>query len=215
MALITCPYCGKQISSLAEVCPHCKAALTQRQQPAPAVQPTLGVPYQKSSSGKGGLTAFFVILGILLAAGAVLFFLKPWENSGDDFSANSRMSDVFYDDTTGGAGGTAVQPKVYNVTLNVSCKKNDHINIYDADILVDGKKLATLAHGTKDSYNIKLAEGSHKIEFRINGKHHFGGKNIYDPNVSGSFCEKTLVVASDKSVSYDILMDYFDTIVVK
>lgn len=114
MALISCPYCGKQVSSTAETCPHCNSALTsQYRQAASPVQPVYAAPYRKSGSGKGGIRALSVILGIVLAGAAVLLFsLKPWERSGNDIPAGGP-SNVFRDDTTGvrnngGTGAAAI-----------------------------------------------------------------------------------------------------------
>lgn len=54
----------------------------------------------------------------------------------------------------------------YNITLNIECVENLLFSRYDVDVLVDSKEIATLEHGSQDTYSIELTEGEHTISFK-------------------------------------------------
>ena len=91
----------------------------------------------------------------------------------------------------------------YRVTLHVDCRENLAINKYDVDVLVDGRRIATLGHGLRDDYDLELREGSHQVEFRVNGKT-IGGNDIYDPQDSGSFVNQSIRVSENETFSYRV-----------
>lgn len=153
-----------------------------------------------------------IIIGAVVAValiGLVLYFLvfkgKSGENAATPANNNAyARSDVYVPNEP--------EVKNYNVTLSVDCRENHNLNkANNADILIDGKFLVTHPHGTSAGYNVSLAEGSHKIEFRVNGKK-IGGADAYDKNDKGSYQIMTLNVTQDTVVSYYIKMTLRDNI---
>lgn len=217
MALISCPGCGGQVSDRAETCPRCGAPVAVRQSAVP-VQPVYNTPYRQS----GGKNK--VAVGIGIAAGVLVIVLiavslivgSAGSSPGEDVSAGG------FPNVSAGVGGTqnnsvGTQVNTYNVTLNVECEYNDFINHYDVDILIDGEPIATLAHGAADNYTLSLGEGTHRVEFRVNGKHKAitGGGDIYDPDKPETFSIKNILVSKDAEYSYRAKLVWGDGIEVE
>lgn len=203
MALISCENCGKQISDKAAACPHCGAARTPAtelnpiQSPAPVQSPA---PAPQQPKGNGKKVAIIVGAAVALLALIITVVVIATNHS-------SKPKGTIRDDSTGlavgGQGGydyydepvyTPEPVEYYDVTLNVELRANPVFNQDDVDILVDGDTIATLGHGFSDSYVESLSEGTHEIEFRINGK--------YDPVNAFTFCKKTVRVSDDETFSY-------------
>ncbi|MBD5129718.1 MAG: zinc-ribbon domain-containing protein [Ruminococcaceae bacterium] len=203
MALISCPKCGKQISSSAAACPHCGSGFVPEQPNVTAFerggwgeQPPIRANYMP------------VIIGVIVAVLAVLAIIFLLNGTGDNpqnavNNCASVPSGVYVPDS----------PEIanYNVTISVKCEKNSFMNKYDADILLDDKKLDTLMHGTSKDYSLTLSEGSHTIEFRMSGKH-WHGADLYQKDKPETFQVMTLNVNEDTEVAYYIEMALNDKI---
>lgn len=156
-----------------------------------------------------------IIVGAIIAAAltalAVYFFVlkgKGGENAFDPANNNAyARSDVYVPNKPDVNVTNEPKVKNYNVTLSVECRKNMKANKYDVDILVDGKFLDTLKHGTAKDYNVSLAEGSHKIEFRISGKD-INGDDLYQKTDSGSYQIMYLNVSENTDAAYYIEMKW-------
>lgn len=199
MALISCPKCGKQISSTASVCPHCGNNLVSEQPKVTSFQPDGMAGQAAANRSRTGPIIIGAVVVVALI-GLVLYFLvfkgKSGENAATPANNNAyAQSDVYVPE----------EPVVknYNVTLSVDCKKNMAMNKYDVNILVDGQLLDTLKHGTSNEYSLKLSEGSHKFEFRIAGKD-ITGKDLYQKNDPGSYQTMTYNVNENGTVMYYI-----------
>jgi hypothetical protein len=78
MALISCPECKKQVSTLASACPHCGCPISvSAQAPRPRAV-TQEAPSPKAGSGFGVGCLILVILA--LAVGGFLAFTNPTES---------------------------------------------------------------------------------------------------------------------------------------
>lgn len=204
MALISCPRCGGIVSDKAEECPHCGAPAASALNAAP-VQSVYAAPYQPKSGRKSkiavGLGVAAVVLLIVLIAVILIAGSGSDTGASEAGPAKALISSVVQNNNHNGAD---TQKNTYNVTLRVECEKNKFANQYDLDIFVDGDAIATLAHGETNEYALKLSEGTHKVEFRINGKHSFltGGGNIYDPDKPETFKVQYMRVSKDTAYSY-------------
>lgn len=206
MALISCPKCGKQISSTAAACPHCGSSF-EPEQPKVTVFQSDGMAGRSAANRPhtAPIIVGAIIAAALIALALYFFVFKGKENAFDPANNNAyARSDVYVPNEP--------EVKNYNVTLSVDCRENHNFNKNNnADILIDGKFLVTHPHGTSAEYNVSLAEGSHKIEFRVNGKK-IGGADAYDKNDKGSYQIMTLNVTQDTVVSYYIKMTLRDNI---
>ena len=170
LALFTCQ-CGKQISDRAEACPYCGRSIVSAE--ARTSSTGYGNPVQPAApvrqAAANGFQKLIIIIAAVIAAALIALItivLSKGEEENTSQTVNNTVSvasDVY----------TPEVPVInnYNVTLSVDCRKNITANQYDVDILVDGQFLTTLKHGASEDYALTLSEGSHKLEFRINGKH--------------------------------------------
>ena len=71
MAMIKCKECGKDISSLAEKCPHCGAPTN----PGAEALKTVGSAMQERGSGCSSIATVLIVVGIIIIL-AVVFISK-------------------------------------------------------------------------------------------------------------------------------------------
>lgn len=192
MALIICPYCKEKISDKATVCPHCQNALSAN----------VTTPDKKPNK-----TLIISIVAIAVAVMAVVAAVIVVINSNS--SKNGGGNNGVPSDTY--TPNASAQINEYDVKIDVFCEKNSIINKYDVDILLDGKALVTLPHGGSDSFDLRLSEGSHKLEFRIASKD-VVGQPIYNPNDTNSFKVVTVNITSSQSFSFDIKLGFGNSI---
>lgn len=157
-----------------------------------------------------------VIVALLIVAAIVVVILMNNGGSAQDSGNNSinAVTVTSTNDKTPESGATAPATAVYNVNMSVACEENDLVNRYDVDILVDGKNLATLAHGTSEVYAFRLEEGSHSIEFRIAGLDILDDP-LYNKNDAGSYKEMTFNLSGDTNLSYYVKLDFGNDIEVE
>ena len=205
MAMIFCSHCGKQISDKAVACPKCGAKPQLPAQYTPVQQQTpvqqAPVEHQAVKSRKAPLIAGVLVSALVIAIIVIVLIAVTSQNKTGyigEVSSNSSIGN--YVPPTENNGNTPTKA-IYDINLAVECKKNAVMNKYDVDILVDGKKFATLSHGTSKTYAFRLEEGSHSIEFRIASTDIFGD-DIYDPNDKGTYQKKTFYVTENMSYSF-------------
>ena len=230
MALINCSVCGKQISDKAVSCPHCGAAHTPLNTTDNAFVKSEPLVHQATKSFNMVVIMVGAIVSLLIVALIVVVLLM---NNGDDSSQassnNNSIGAVIVttannnyappvatnaDNAPAEGGITFPATAVYNVNMSVACEENDLVNRYDVDILVDGKNLATLAHGTSEVYAFRLEEGSHSIEFRIAGLDILDDP-LYNKNDAGSYKEMTFNLSGDTNLSYYVKLDWGNDIEVE
>lgn len=225
MALIYCSACGKQISDKAASCPHCGAVHTPLNTAVNApVQPQIPVQQVAKSSNKVIITVGAILSVLIIALIVVVILMNNGGSSAQSGGDNDSIPAVTVttpnnnyvppaETTTNNAPAatdgnvppsesvTAPAVAVYTVNLEIDCRENNFMNKYDVDILIDGKNLATLAHGASEVYALRLEEGSHSIEFRIASQDIFGD-DIYDKKDTGTYQIKTFNVSKDTVLSY-------------
>lgn len=206
MALISCPKCGKQISSTAAACPHCGSSF-EPEQPKVTVFQSDGMAGRSAANRPhtAPIIVGAIIAAALIALALYFFVFKGKENAFDPANNNAyARSDVYVPNEP--------EVKNYNVTLSVDCRENHNFNKNNnADILIDGKFLVTHPHGTSAEYNVSLAEGSHKIEFRISGKD-INSNDLYQKTDSGSYQIMYLNVSENTDAAYYIEMKWGNNI---
>lgn len=224
------------MSDRALSCPHCGSPAQQMQQAQPmyaAPMPQMyGQPLRKSKAPViiGVIIGVFVLLGSVIAATMLPTVNGLTNGTGSGTTiANAGSGGTHSSQGTGtqnnsqGAGtqnngqSADTQIKTYSVTLHVECIENIKANKYDVDILVDDEPIATLAHGAADDYTLELDEGTHKVEFRVNGKHSFltGGDDIYDPDKSETFKIQNIRVSKNSEYSFSAKLVWGDGIKVE
>lgn len=212
MALIYCSKCGKQISDKAPACPHCGMSRV----PVNAGVQSNGSAQQAAakSSNKTVIIVGAIVSVLIIALIVVLLIVFGGGNSSsqNNIPAVPISTEVnSYVPATEHVTDEAPVNRVYNVDLHLACEKNKVLNKYDVAILVDGRNLVTLPHGGADSYRLQLEEGSHSIEFRI-ASNDINGNSIYNKAEKGTYKEMFINVSGDMSVSYNIKLDYGNTI---
>lgn len=215
MALINCSKCGNQISDKAPSCPHCGevfapqspqqnvngSAVQPYQQPnvngnvVQPNQPTTGNVQMQAAAkpnSKGKIVAVIIVILVALAAAFLAIIVPLTHNfmkSANEFKQS--QGSIQLNQTPSSNQGNSSSEKTYTVKITVSCEKNDWFSKYDVDVIVDNEKIATLPHGTSDTYTLTLEKGSYEVQFKKNGE-----------NIK---CEPlTLRVEGNTSVSYYI-----------
>lgn len=222
MAIVSCPKCGKQISDKAIVCPNCGTGFAQSEQTGnvnPAqYQPASPVNQSAPKNNNKPIVIIGVIIAVLLVALIAVLLLNMSNGSSTESGAQSGVvvnppsTSQSASNYTPPVQSTAAAetestapaaPTYYNVTLTVDCIQNTVANKYGVDVLVDGMALSTVPHGGLMEFSLQLSEGSHSIEFRINGEKITGGP-IYDKFDDDTFKVMTLFVDKDMSASYSV-----------
>lgn len=200
MALISCPNCGQKVSDQAIACPYCGTPIAQGQNTV--IQPVYNVPNPPKDNKKTIIIAGVAVIAVVVIVITVLITLLVNNNSQSNASPNTPTA------------GNTVSPSAttYEVTIKVECEYNSVMNQYDVDILIDDQNLATQEHGANKSYKLKLSEGTHEIEFRINGQKIFSEKPIYDPDDETTFREMYIHVSENDEFSYYVKMDLGNSI---
>ena len=128
MALITCRYCGRQVSDKATACPHCGHPIVQQRAASPVDNkpPQVGYNYQQpapvSRSGKKNnllIAALSTVIVLLLGVAAGLLWKKGYFNSdtSDDVAYNSRHTEeVVQDVESNDAPTVTIDEKTPEVT---------------------------------------------------------------------------------------------------
>lgn len=232
MALIYCSACGKQISDKAAACPHCGAAHTPVNTVVnvpvqPIAQPQVPAQQTPKNSNKVIITVGAILAVLLIALIVVVIMVNGGDKSQGDNNSISTVATTTSNNnyvppataatsannTPDESVATTPTVAVYNVTLSVNCKKNTNVawlgrdanNLYDVDILIDGKNLATLPHGKTQEYPVLLEAGSHTVEFRIAGLDR-NGDPLYNKTDSGSYKKMTFSVSENSSFSYKVVL---------
>ncbi len=61
------------------------------------------------------------------------------------------------------------------VSLHLSCRPNVLFNKYDLSVLLDGEEIAILEHGTDETIQVRISDGSHTLRFN----------NADNPDING------------------------------
>lgn len=84
----------------------------------------------------------------------------------------------------------------YTEHFDVTCKKNLMLSKYDIDIYVDGTNVYTLDHGSQDTFDLEMNEGTHEVQFR---EHSGSADGKHTLNITGeSYITAVLYCTSDQ-----------------
>lgn len=183
------------------------AYAVQQQPPAPP----------KKKLPRSGLIA--IIGGIVACVAlAIIIPIVVHNNAKNDIPTNSGTSDYtatsqsIESNTTSNSNNnnsnnnnstyTPPTPTYYSLTLNLSCDKNNIMNQYGVNVLIDDQLVYTLPHGASTTKTINgLSPGNHTLEFRLAGND-INGQPLYQVSDPDSYKIYTVTLNSNFSSSF-------------
>lgn len=134
MALIKCPECGKEISSLAKTCPNCGYVLPKKEK------------RQKSKKQKNIIITLIVVCSVIVLLFA---FLTPWLIDSYAYEYRFKYSDMYIED--GGEG-------FYGYSITEIKMVNKNIRTIEIPETYKGKPIFDIGYRMFDNYYARQME---------------------------------------------------------
>ena len=83
MAITNCPECGKEVSDLAETCPHCGYPLKKTLKPEASLESTIPKSTEASSQTKQRRSGCSVFLLLLIIIGSIMYIIGSLSGTPD------------------------------------------------------------------------------------------------------------------------------------